>query len=196
MSAKPEKNFPPEYLGGFWTQTRTIAQWLKYLEDQVFTGTVAADVVQTAEADVRHTTRTLKFGAAQLMASSGWVHDATNPWLTLAASTLGVCWLEIPMANGQRIKAVRVVCKAAGGAASDISAQLDKVTSVAGSANPTSASLVAAVNSAANANIQTITLTPTADTLDADEVFSVRIGGANTAGAKNILRVEVDADRL
>lgn len=186
-----------------------LGAWCQYVNDQAFQGTFSADTlggttgvvggyVQTGGPAILHATRTDRYGASQMDALSTWVHDTATSTMFLAASGgTGEIYCDLPVLAGDRIRAVRVVVQAAGGAVADVTAKLEKIVAVSGSVSPTNSTLVSTVNSIANPNIQTITLTPASpEDIGAGMMYAVRIHGANTAGNKYVYRVELDTDRI
>lgn len=191
---------PADYFN--WLQFTTY-EWLAWLDDPTeitaVTLTATADVqgwvVQTQGADILHNDRTERIGGSEIDILAGFTKNPGSPYLQLSASGPGSLYADLPLAVGARLKAVRVICRALGGASADITAKLEKCVATSGSASPTTSTPVSTVNSTATANIQTITMTPAADTLTADEMYAVYIVGANTAGNKEVYRIEYDFDR-
>lgn len=118
--------------------------------------------------------------------------------LEAPASTGSSAWLNIPgLVAGDRVFAVRLIGRAANGAASDFNALLNQITAPSGVAigSVVTTNPVATLNSAATTNLQTLTMTPASPiVLAATDILVVRMGAAATAGAKTMYRIEVDYD--
>lgn len=205
--------FPAEwanYLLGY------LSDWAAYLDGQSFVGDLAitgdftaagsivspgfgvlGEFVQTARADILHDDRTMILDGLQPF--SGWAYAGSGEF-TLAASGLGVLEAVIPLSVGDRLKSVRVMCRAEGGAASDISVRVTKVTAASGGTSVSSADQTSTHNSTATANKQAVVADVAGFTsvtaLAADEHLYVYIQGANTSGIKHVYRVEAVFDRV
>lgn len=169
-----------------------LCDFAKYLRDPDI---IAAPVLVTTEADVRHAVRTYR--AVEVRTVSGFAFDASGLTNQFVCSSGGAGSLVafLPLEVGQRLKEVRVYVQASGGAASDLNARLVKSVVTVGAASSTDTVPVGPTNSVASTNIQKITLTPTADTITTGEIYSVRVGGLATSGDKIFHYVEYDVDR-
>lgn len=150
----------------------------------------------TSGADIIHGTRTLMFDADALKPVSGtWTEPGT--YIEAAASGTADARCALTLAVGQRLREVRVIAQSANGAASDVTAALIRTDAVSGGAfPPTATTLVTTTNMSGSGTVlRTITLAPTIAALATGQSLAVLIGVANTAGAKRIVRVEVDIDR-
>jgi hypothetical protein len=185
------------YLNAQDFEGNTVTEFLECTDNATFdqdvavAGTLVAAGITTSDADVHHGDR-VSIVETVFVGSNWFINNGS--W-NLNAATAGYLEARLPMSVGQRIKSVRVIGKAFSGAAADFDAQLIKRSAASGAASPTDTNLTSVVNSTATTDIQTITLTPTADTVTADETFHVAINGANSAGVKTVYRVEVTFDR-
>lgn len=180
-----------------------LFDWIAWINDPdglATTGLLLGGTIQTGGPEVLHDTATHVHGPSEIGIISTWTLDnASNALLLAASSGTGEALFSIPQVRGSRVKAVRIYCRALGAAASDITATLTKRTAAAGNASVTDANVlsVSPQTSTTTANIQVLTLTPSAVAeLAANEALHVKIHGANTAGDKHIYRIEVDVDRV
>lgn len=156
---------------------------------------VCANIVTTV-ADIHHGVRTKVFGYAQGVPTLGtWTYPGL--YAELALSTLGEMRFSIELEQGQRIIAVRILGQTDWEVASDITAALYRTNAVDGAAFPfTPVTLVGSTGLSGGTDvIRTITLNPTDTALATGNSFEVLIDFDSTAGAKRIIRVEVDYDR-
>jgi hypothetical protein len=125
--------------------------------------------------------------------ATGWNSDGDS--LTCAATTAGFVAVSIPIALGDRLLAVRLIGKAASGAAGDLRLTLRKLTATVGSASGTAADLVAQVQSTATTNIQSVLCTVASPVaLAASISLKAHVVAFNSAGIKTAFRLEVDFD--
>lgn len=162
-------------------------------------GSVTADVgiagalVTTDEADIRHGARTVVRPAAEGTYSG----TRSYSYIAFPATTAGEFVMGIPLAVGDRLQAVRVICSAASGGASDLVASLyQDVIQETDAHGDFTATVIDTYNSTAVATVQALALTAGPATQDSDSVWNLSVAIANSAGLKYIYRVEVDYDRV
>lgn len=134
----------------------------------------------------------------------GWTLSAggtTWPYADLLNATVGTMFVPIPTVLNERLINVVVVCCAQGNGVNsvvtDVQASLRRVNAATGVGTPgTETVLVAATSLPSTAiTIQKITLSAGGPyTLAADQAYYVRIAGANSAGTKQVFRVEYNYD--
>lgn len=136
--------------------------------------------------------------------AAGWTLSAggtTWPYADLLAATVGTLWVPIPTILNERLISIVVLACAQGNgvtcAVTDVQASLRRVNAASAGGTPGSeTTLIAATSLPSTAiTMQKIILSAGGPyTLAADQAYYVRIAGANSAGGKQVLRVEYNYD--
>jgi hypothetical protein len=172
-----------------------IGLWFAYIVN-VFAGTETIAGLKVSSAGVKHGTRTRVIDLATCEGGAiGWTSD--GDLLSCLAATTGSQQVDLGLALGDRLLAVRLVCRSAGGAAGDVSLGIrQSVTTLGAASSGVSSDLVAAQNSLANANAQTVTATVASPAaLTTLTRYRAQISAFSSAGVKSAMILEVDYDR-